>query len=328
MANVILLQKGDLKQSDFTNDNSNNKQGIGIRLSSDNGNLLQQRKNGLYYGIEAPPDTANLYVSSTMGDDSNTGTRTAPLRTIHEAIARNTVGTRFAIYLYETDVHEWHGTWTNAAVGKLFTIMPYGPHTDTCRLRNRVGVWDIWFSKELKRPTIKFIYDGQVSVGSTVYEMNKIAVMTDPAKGSYRFFGVTLDYTDAAGREHNMDLQSQLSSFGSTSTSVDLHLVGCDLKLDNKASLFTIGSTANVILQACVLDTSMGNQLGTVEASGFLNLALPNVNASEFSTTPAPNQVPLTIRVTTPTTDFGPTIRGISSATVSKFNTKTTATIF
>ena len=58
MTDINLLQKGDLKTSDFTNDNSNNKGGIGVRLSSDNGNLLQQRKTGLYYGIEAPPDTA------------------------------------------------------------------------------------------------------------------------------------------------------------------------------------------------------------------------------------------------------------------------------
>ena len=58
MTDINLLQKGDLKTSDFTNDDSNNNQGIGIRLSSDGGNLLQQRKTGLYYGIEAPPDTA------------------------------------------------------------------------------------------------------------------------------------------------------------------------------------------------------------------------------------------------------------------------------
>lgn len=328
MANVILLQKGDLKSSDFTNDNSNNEEGIGVRVSPDNGNLLQQRKNGLYYGIEAPPDLTNLYVSSSMGDDSNTGTRNAPLKTIREAIIRNNVGTKFNIFIYEDDVHNWHGTWTNIASGKLFTIMPYGSTTDTCRLRNRVGSWDIWFSKEIKRPTIKFIYNGQVSVGSIVYEMNKMATMSDPAKGSYRFFAVTLDYTDVAGREHNMDFQAQLSSFGSASTAVDLHLVGCDLKLDNKASLFTVGGAASIILQGCVLDTSMGNQLGTVDVAGFLNLALPNVNASEVSTVPPPNQVPLTIRVTTPTTEFGPTIRGISSATVSKFNTKTSSTIF
>ena len=60
MTDINLLQKGDLKESDFTNDNSNNKQGIGVRLSSDGGNLLQQRKNGLYCGIEAAPDTPTL----------------------------------------------------------------------------------------------------------------------------------------------------------------------------------------------------------------------------------------------------------------------------
>ena len=58
MTDINLLQKGDLKTSDFTNDNSNNKEGIGVRVSADKGNLLQQRKTGLYYGIDAPPDTA------------------------------------------------------------------------------------------------------------------------------------------------------------------------------------------------------------------------------------------------------------------------------
>ena len=58
MTDINLLQKGDLKTSDFTNDNSNNKEGIGVRVSADKGNLLQQRKTGLYCGIEAPPDTA------------------------------------------------------------------------------------------------------------------------------------------------------------------------------------------------------------------------------------------------------------------------------
>ena len=53
MTDINLLQKGDLKTSDFTNDSSNNKEGIGVRLSSDGGNLLQQRKNGLYYGNTA-----------------------------------------------------------------------------------------------------------------------------------------------------------------------------------------------------------------------------------------------------------------------------------
>ena len=32
MTDINLLQKGDLKKSDFTNDNSNNKEGIGVRV--------------------------------------------------------------------------------------------------------------------------------------------------------------------------------------------------------------------------------------------------------------------------------------------------------
>ena len=58
MTDINLLQKGDLAASDFSNDATNNKGGIKVKLSPDGGNLLQKRNNGLYYGIDAPPDTA------------------------------------------------------------------------------------------------------------------------------------------------------------------------------------------------------------------------------------------------------------------------------
>lgn len=70
---------------------------LGVQLSPDSGNMLQTRGNGLYYGVEAPVDISTLYVSTSLGDDSNAGTRAAPMRTIEAALdtirARNAPGT-------------------------------------------------------------------------------------------------------------------------------------------------------------------------------------------------------------------------------------------
>ena len=91
MTDINLLQKGDLKTSDFTNDNSNNKGGIGVRVSTDNGNLLQQRKNGLYYGIEASPDTAKA-VQRTE--------RTGTLTPTHNSFKNLTVDVAGVVEIY------------------------------------------------------------------------------------------------------------------------------------------------------------------------------------------------------------------------------------
>ena len=129
MANVILLQKGDLKQSDFTNDNSNNAQGIGIRISQQYGNLLERRSDGLYYGIEAPPDLANLYVSND-GDDNASGTRANPLRTLEAALNRIPNAPQFfTIHLHEGHSFELH-TKHHKDLAKI-KLRQYGPQTDS-----------------------------------------------------------------------------------------------------------------------------------------------------------------------------------------------------
>ena len=113
MADVILVQRGDLKESDFTNEHTNNAQGISVRISQQKGNLLEKRQDGLYYGVGAPPDLANLYVSTSLGNDSNAGTREKPLKTIGEALRRipNAPQT-FHIWLKEGEHFEITGFYT------------------------------------------------------------------------------------------------------------------------------------------------------------------------------------------------------------------------
>ena len=142
MANVILLQKGDLKKSDFTNDNSNNKEGIGIRVSPDKGNLLQQRKNGLYYGIEAPPNLANLYVDAINGVDQHpeevegAGTRAKPLKTFAYANEVAFEGTSRTIYLMGDQDHVVPSSTPAYIKSGYLTVRPYGPVFDAYKLVN------------------------------------------------------------------------------------------------------------------------------------------------------------------------------------------------
>ena len=140
MTNVILLQKGDLKSSDFTNDNSNNKEGIGIRVSPDKGNLLQQRTNGLYYGIEAPPNLANLYVDAINGVDQHpeevegAGTRAKPLKTFAYANKVAFEGTSRRIYLMADQDHVVPSSAPAQIKSGYLTVIPYGPIVDAYML--------------------------------------------------------------------------------------------------------------------------------------------------------------------------------------------------
>lgn len=60
---------------------------LGVQLSADEGNQLQIRDDGLYYGLVGPDDIINLYVT-TAGSNDAAGTRAAPLQTVGEALRR------------------------------------------------------------------------------------------------------------------------------------------------------------------------------------------------------------------------------------------------
>lgn len=173
MANVILLQKGDLKSSDFTNDNSNNKEGIGIRVSSDNGNLLQQRKNGLYYGIEAPPNLANLYVDAINGVDQHpeevegAGTRAKPLKTFAYANKVAFEGTSRTIYLMADQDHVVPSSAPAQIKSGYLTVRLYGPIFDAYKL----------------------VHVNSVSTYKAMRDDNKLPRLVLNGLGTYKWYG-------------------------------------------------------------------------------------------------------------------------------------------
>lgn len=96
-----------------------------VKLSKNTGNLLERRADGLYYGIQAPPDTYNLYVSSVSGDDNNAGTIGSPLKTIDAAWKKNRADQSAVIWLKAGETFEISDN-LNATSGASKVIRVYG----------------------------------------------------------------------------------------------------------------------------------------------------------------------------------------------------------
>ena len=81
---------------------------VGVALSKDGGNLLELRKDGIYYGNTAPEELRHLHVSSVSGNDSNNGTKESPLRTIQAAVdLLKDAPYRYYIWLKAGETFEW-----------------------------------------------------------------------------------------------------------------------------------------------------------------------------------------------------------------------------
>lgn len=96
-----------------------------VKLSKDADNLLEKRKDGLYYGVQAPADTYNLYVSSVSGDDNNAGTIDSPLKTIDVAWGKNRPDQSAVIWLKAGETFEISNSLI-ASSGCQKTIRVYG----------------------------------------------------------------------------------------------------------------------------------------------------------------------------------------------------------
>lgn len=102
-----------------------------VSLSKSAGNQLSMRDDGLYYG--QTPTKSDLYVDFANGNDSNTGDKNSPFKTIGKAIntvETGTVGT--TIYLKEGQKHYFstNHSWSSFGVNASYLIKPYGPKYD------------------------------------------------------------------------------------------------------------------------------------------------------------------------------------------------------
>lgn len=130
-----------------------------IPVSSDDGNTVQVRSDGIYVGAEAVPDYAQQYVDAENGDDvTGDGSRENPYKTISRAIDNMVPGTSgYTVYCYENQEHVLP---SRVLSGISMTITSYPSLQDNADLLQRIS--EAWFDKYGIIPTtatIDGVYD-------------------------------------------------------------------------------------------------------------------------------------------------------------------------
>lgn len=232
-----------------------------IVISPDKYNDIEKRKNGLYLGSAPPADTSNLYVSSSQGNDSNAGTKEAPLRTINEAFKRNRPGQHFRINLYENDRHEWRTSW-GAKDGYTYNVRPYGSVYDRVFADNVVNSLQWVRSQELTRPTIEFVFDEQKFNDAVVWVQRQF---TDKA---VEFNGIKF-----TARMEVEGSSIYYGVFGDSAESVNIVFRGCEFNLSVPTHYLHIGKPSSpVIFDHSRFDGT--GHLGFIEPNGSIALGI------------------------------------------------------
>ena len=164
-------------------------------ISNDNGNLLQWRADGAYYGIEAAPNTSNLYFDPVSGNNANAGTKASPLKTMDEGFRRNNIGTGWTAWLAEGKTHEMRSSWGNFA-GQSVTMRPYGSNYDAVYVNNPPSSVSWTRSAEITGARVKWISDKQASDGSE--DARSISSTGNTPTYTITSFAITHDTTDVA----------------------------------------------------------------------------------------------------------------------------------
>ena len=226
---------------------------LSTQISKRTDNKLSVVDDGLYVGFQ---HSHTFYVSSSLGNDTNIGSRDKPLATITEGLSRIQDGDKVMFRLYESDVHDWKKSLSSHDDIQL-TIEPYGPTTEAVFAENVVNS-AVWLrSKELKKPTIRMICDelsfGQVR-GAFLANFTKLCYIQ----------GVKIEVVEPHGKPiHGI--------FGFSEGNVKLHLRGCEIKCGT-GGFIQIGSFDNmIILDRTVVDYSKGAFV-YVESQGQLHI--------------------------------------------------------
>jgi hypothetical protein len=226
---------------------------LSTQISKRTDNKLSVVDDGLYVGFQ---HSHTFYVSSSLGNDTNIGSRDKPLATITEGLSRIQDGDKVMFRLYESDVHDWKKSLSSHDDIQL-TIEPYGPTTEAVFAENVVNSAAWLRSKELKKPTIRMICD-ELSFGQA-----RGAFLANFTKLCY-IQGVKIEVVEPHGKPiHGI--------FGFSEGNVKMHFRGCEIKCGT-GGFIQIGSFDNmIILDRTVVDYSKGAFV-YVESQGQLHI--------------------------------------------------------
>ena len=207
-----------------------------IPISKDSGNMIQVRDDGIYYGVVAPADIRVHYISSTLGDDRNDGSKKSPIRTINEAakrIAARNVGGSYALRLRAGETFPLSSiAWLGE--GKINLSLEYYDDAIFGELRSRQGWWP-QADTRLNRPTV--VFDTYLEGGI----VNPSAISCGDA-GSLIFNGVSAVFANSAGKTTGGGWFLYWST---------MDFIGSDIEL--LGDYVGIGSSTNILLRQCNL---------------------------------------------------------------------------
>jgi hypothetical protein len=160
-----------------------------IPLSGDTGNLIEIRDDGVFYGLAAPPNIATLYVSPSLGDDDNPGTRAEPLATIVEAVTRHeNRPVTYRIILRAGETHDMLVSAPDRSAAKVEFWWYDDPiHLDFNTPRPSCFAYSPSVADDLDRPVVRF---HRVEAGTRV--------TTSFAYAQINYNGIELSFTDDA----------------------------------------------------------------------------------------------------------------------------------
>lgn len=262
-----------------------NSTGIGVdsngRLtvlrSSDAGNLLELRKNGLYYGLY--PIQSEFYVDSTEGNDNNDGaTPETPMKSMQKAV-ESMVNGPYTYYLYlrcsKTFEMPFFGGLTNITG---LNILPYGPETSMFPSGIPGNpIYDGHLDRNYPRPTVAVRvrnrnfkgYD--VVARDSLYDMNNAYV---------KFSGIKIIIDVGLPADDDGSKQGVLYGFISSNT---VEFNGCDISIrgsvpDTSNWNYPTRSDAllrciNILFGSCKL----ANKYKDMGCVGYINTSLISV---------------------------------------------------
>ena len=223
---------------------------VEVNLSSDSGNLLEARDNGLYYGLVPLQNT--FYVSETLGNDSNAGTRNAPLKTFHQAldlVNKQKTGGAYWIRLragenFNLRARPWLGNAEYQIYVAGYDDATYGDDLS-------FGIYSTYAMQEYNRP--KLTFDTFTGNDGFVH-----AASINAARYGLHFYGIEVHYTSSAG---------STSSGGSYHYATDLDYRGSVIYVDG---VMAIGSAASIRLDTSRFETINASKVFQADSNPLL----------------------------------------------------------
>lgn len=128
---------------------------VGLAVSPDKGNMIELRDNGIYYGLV--PKQGTIYVSSTLGNDSNDGSRSSPVKTVHRALNIINEQKTGGVYWIRLRVGESFSLATNPLLGNA-SYQVYFAGYDDAKYGDALsfGIYATYAMQEYNRPKLTF----------------------------------------------------------------------------------------------------------------------------------------------------------------------------